>query len=237
MEAREFRESEKLRSLADALRETRLIRNFNDDSFWLSVMRFFVANPFLDLTHVNPIIDFIWNQRFEPQIVFVDRSVAEERPPVQPNFSMRGRTVHALLEAVNAWHRRLGHATSVANLQWQKSEIEDFVLQEGHEESPNGRTWRIRELVCSAELTAEGKQLGHCVSSYAGSCHRGTCSIWAMDVTTEAGTEKCLTIEVGRPQNEIRQARGRFNRRPSDDERRVLGVWAAQCGLTLADYV
>ena len=43
------------RHLADALRDTRLVRTFSDEDFWLSVIRFFVGNPMLDLIHVNPV--------------------------------------------------------------------------------------------------------------------------------------------------------------------------------------
>jgi hypothetical protein len=94
--------------LADALQETRLIHEFRDDHFWLSVLRFFIRNPLLDPVHISPIIDYIWHQRYEPRVVFVEQGVAEEMGPEQPNFSMRGRTVMSLLRAVDAWHRQLG---------------------------------------------------------------------------------------------------------------------------------
>lgn len=81
--------------LADAVVGTRLEARFCDDPFWLSVFRFFVANPMLDRAHVGPIVDYIWNQRFEPRVEQVARGVPVQHPPVQPNFSMRGRTVQA----------------------------------------------------------------------------------------------------------------------------------------------
>ena len=83
-----------------------------------------------------------WNQRYEPRIVFVDRGVAEDIGPEQPNFSMRGRTVHSLLRAVDAWHRRLGKETKGGQLQWKKSVVQDFVFVEGTKASKNMKLWR-----------------------------------------------------------------------------------------------
>lgn len=223
--------------LARAFCETRLVREFRDDQFWLSVIRFFVANPMLDRAHVQPIIDYIWNQRYEPVVVFVQRGVAEERPPEQPNFTMRGRTPEALLRAVDAWHERLGRKQSVGVLQWRKSAIPDFLQEEGSDEGKARRVWRIRELVSSEELFAEGREQGHCVASYARSCHAGRCSIWTMDLQTSAGIEKCVTIEVGLPEGEIRQVRGQCNRLARSNELQVVRNWASQNGLRVAHYL
>lgn len=224
-------------ALAHALRETRLVRDFRDDPFWLSVIRFFVDNPMLDRAHVLPIVDYVWNQRYEPVIVFVERGVAEERPPEQPNFTMRGRTAEALLRAVDAWHGRLGREQSGGDLQWRKSAVPDFVRQEGSVDGKSMQVWRIRELVSSKELVAEGRQQGHCVASYARSCHQGKCSIWTLELQTFDGVEKRVTIEVALPQGEVRQVRGARNRRANDEEMRVLRNWSSQNGLTVANYL
>jgi hypothetical protein len=214
------------RRLADALRETRLAQDFRDDDFWSSVIRFFVRNPMLDPVHINPIIDYIWNQRYEPRIVFVERGVARDLGPEQPNMSMRGRTVATLLRAVTEWHRRLGRETSGGRLQWQRSEIREFEFVEGTEQSQNMRVWRIRELLSSQELIAEGRRMCHCVASYASSCYQRLCSIWSMDVESEEGTEALLTIEVNHRQKAICQVRGKRNRLPTNKEIDILRRWA-----------
>jgi hypothetical protein len=214
--------------LANTLLETRLIREFGDDPFWLSVLRFFIANPMLDPTHVAPIIDYIWNQRFEPQIVFVAPGVAQERGPAHPHFSMKGRTVDALLRAVDAWHVRLGRKRQDGEWQWKKSTIQDFVYVEGSKASHNMKIWRIQELLSTQELIAEGRELHHCVASYARSCHNGQCAIWTMSVQTEERTEKILTIEVDNQTREIRQVRGKFNRLPTEREKHVIERWVSK---------
>ncbi len=216
------------RRLSDALRETRLAREFRDDEFWLSVIRFFIRNPMLDPAQVNPIVDYLWNERFEPRLVFVGQGVAREIGPAQPNLSMRGRTVAALLREVEEWHRRLGREVSGGRLQWAKSALGDFRFVEGQESSRNMKIWRIRELLSSQELIAEGRRMHHCVSSYAGSCHAGRCSIWSMELETENGVEPLLTIEVGGGANDIRQVRGLRNRGATEKEKEVIRRWALQ---------
>ena len=224
------------RRLADALRETRFVQDFRDNEFWLSVIRFFVRNPMLDLVHVQPIVDYIWNQRYEPRVAFVERGVAQELGPEQPNFSMHGRTVASLLRAVKQWHRQLGRETAGGRLQWRKSPFHDYKFIEGTKESQNMRVWRIRELLSSQELIAEGRRMRHCVASYANSCYKNVSSIWSMEVETGEGVEPLVTVEVNNQRREIRQVRGKSNRLATEKEKDVLSRWAMQEGLKATFY-
>jgi hypothetical protein len=219
------------RCLADAVRESRLAREFRDDAFWLSVLRFLVQNPLLDRAQVGPIVDYIWNQRYEPRVIFPERGVARELGPAQPNFSMRGRTATALLRAVEEWHRQLGREMAGQGLQWAKSNVPDFRHIEGSANSGNMSVWQIRELLSSDELIAEGRAMHHCVASYARSCHAGRTSIWSMDEETAGGGARRLTIEVDRLSGQIVQARGEWNRVPTSKEKDILRRWALQAEL------
>jgi len=226
------------RRITDALCKTRLIREFDNDEFWSTVIRFFIENPMLDPAQINPIIDYIWNQRYEPVQVFVDRGVVEEHPPPQPNFTMQGRSVDTLLLAVDSWHQRLEKENAGLNLLWKKSEIEDFSFMEGSEENRNQCHWRIRELLSSDELISEGRQMHHCVASYARSCHSGKCTIWTMESETEeGGRQKCVTIELSHPTCEIRQIRGSYNRKATEAERAVIQRWVDLNQFQVLEYV
>ena len=225
------------RYLVDALRQTRLTEFFRNDDFWLNVMRFFIANPMLDVSHVHPIIDYIWHQKYENRRVFVERGVAREIGPAQPNFSMRGRTPETLLRQVEAWHGELGRESKDRELEWYGSEIGEFHLLEGSEEARNMKFWSIRELLSSDELIDESRILRHCVSTYARSCHTGRSSIWSLEIEDENGCRKILTIEVAPREKVIRQVRGRRNRLPTPKERDLLGKWAEQEDLQLAGYI
>ena len=83
--------------LARAVIGTRLGTDFEHDDFWITVLQFFVANPMLDTAHVGPVIDYIHQQRFVPQEVFVAPGVVERKSPPQPNFNDEG--AHASVPA------------------------------------------------------------------------------------------------------------------------------------------
>ncbi len=223
--------------LVDALRGTRLIENFSNDDFWLNVIRFFIENPMLDVRHVNPIVDFIWNHKFANQRIFVERGVMEEIGPPQPNFSMRGRTPRSLLRQVNDWHRQLGKESKQGSYEWEHSEIGDLVIKEQRMDNYTPKYWRIQELLSTDELIEEGRAMKHCVSSYAESCVTGKTSIWSMETEDEYGRNKVLTIEVLMSEQLIRQARGKRNRLPTPKERSILKRWTRKEKLKIADYV
>ena len=223
--------------LADALRGTRLTETFSNDGFWINVIRFFIANPMLDVSHVHPIIDYIWHQKYENRRVFIERGVAREIEPAQPNFSMRRRTPETLLRQVEAWHGELGREVKSGDLEWIRSGIGEFHTLEGSEALRNMKFWSIRELLSSDELIDESRALRHCVSTYARSCHTGRSSIWSMEIEDENGRRKILTIEVAPEAKLIRQVRGKGNRSATPKEKNLLGQWAEQEGLRLAGYI
>lgn len=225
------------KAVADAVAETRISRHFREQDFWLSVLRFFVDNPMLDTRHYGPIVDYIWHQKYEFQMVFVGHGVAREDPPLQPNFSMRGRTPDTLLRHVDAWHRRLGKESRGGQSQWLKSKYDDFRYIEGQAESRNMKVWTIRELLNSKELVAEGRTQQHCVATYAHSCLAGSTSIWTMDLQTSYELEKRVTIELHLRTKTIRQVRGLRNRLASREELAVIRRWASQEGFRIGAYI
>ena len=221
------------RRLVQVLRRTQLIETFGDNDFRLSVLRFFIANPMLDLAHVHPIIDYIWNQKYVG-----DGNIG----PPQPNFSMKGRDPEVLLRRVEEWHRQLAREIKVKR-EWPRSGIGEFDFQEGNAEKGDLKSWSIRELLTSAELAAEGRALSHCVATYGSSCSKRLTSIWSMGVGNEFQRKKILTIEVslnrGRRQGEdrIMQVRGERNRLPTPKEESIIARWATQEGLQIRSYL
>jgi len=144
---------------------------------------------------------------------------------------MRGRTVNSLLTQVDAWHRRLGRTTQVGNQRWGRWVVADYSFAEGNRSAGTGRVWRIRELLSSAELVAEGRTQKHCVASYATSCTSGVSAIYTMDMRDSDGDHKLLTIEVSRRHRVVCQVRGKRNRLPTGAEELVLRRWALENGL------
>ena len=222
--------------LTRALIATRLGTEFDHDEFWSTVIRWFAANPMLDKVHVGPIIDFLYYQRFARQEVFDDNRL-HMVPPPQPQLSMRGRTPESLLRQVQQWHQQLGKAGASTARQWPSNGIDGFHYMEGIEGSDNLKLWTIRELLDSKSLQHEGRQMKHCVATYASSCARGICSIWSMEVETGEGKAKALTLEVNHRSRTLCQARGKLNRQMTPKERNIVNRWTAKVGLRITKYV
>lgn len=225
------------RRMADAILGTRIAAEFRDDQFDLELIRFFARNPMLDTTQYQPIVDYIWNQKYEDQAVFVARGVVEQHGPPHPGFSMGGRTPETLLRQVDEWHTRLGRTAKGGFLAWTRSSISEFELVEGKRESKNMRVWRIIELLSSQELEEEGRTLGHCVASYASSCRRRVSSIWSVRRETATGVTRLLTVEIDMKRREVVQARGLRNRLPEPNEIAIVNRWTHANGLTVAPWV
>ena len=221
--------------LANALRNTRMERAFDNDDFWSSVIRWFIVNPMLDTHQIGPIIDYLFNQRFAAQRVFVGPGREEHRGPEQPHLAMKDRDPVALIKQMESWHRKLGK-TKGGVVQWESSGYLPFALQEGDPSSKSFKVWRIYELLSQKELTAEGREMGHCVASYAGSCAAKRCSIWSMICESHDGVRKILTIEVN-AQGMISQARGKLNEKASSKVTNIMARWAQAAGLHLSAYL
>jgi hypothetical protein len=229
--------------LAAALMGTRLGQRVETDAerraFWLSVYRFFIANPMLDLRHAGPIVDFLNAQKFETREVVVGPGRVETRTPPQPNLTMNRRTPESLLRQVDAWHGELRKGRGADTRFWRSSGIAGLEMQTGPRNRPEERVhWRLRELLSGAELVEEGRRLRHCVSSYADSCAKGACSIWSLErrETSDHAPERLLTVEVDKSGTVV-QARGRANRWPTEQEKAVLTEWMRTAGLRSGPYL
>lgn len=223
--------------LATALMGTRLGQRIERDphrrAFWLSVYRFFIANPMLDLRHAGPIVDFLVFQKFETQEVVTGPGQVERRSPPQPNLMMSRRMPESLLRQVEAWHGELRTSRANDQFYWRSSGIRGLEMQTGPRDRPEERLhWRIRELSSGRELVEEGRRLHHCVASYAQSCARGACSIWSLERRrgSDDDAEPLLTVEID-AKGVMVEARGLRNRWPTDQEKAVLETWMREAGL------
>lgn len=220
--------------LCNAIAGSRLGNSFENDEFWQTVLRFFIDNPLLDRSHIAPLIDYIYAQKYAREEVIVGPGQVEIQAPPQPNLSMRGRSPDTLLRQMEQWHHGLHKRKSGKNLFFKRCGIKEFALKTGNKKDPT--TWTIRELLSSAELYAEGKAMRHCVGSYASSCANGNCSIWALESKTDNTVRKHQTIEVNK-HRVIVQSRGKQNRLPDDQEKQVINKWAQAAQLQVSKYI
>jgi hypothetical protein len=239
--------------LASTVARSQLGETFENEDFWITVIHFFINNPFLERTYVDPVVDYIQAHKYSPRrIPLPDGSVALG-PPLHSNFAMKGRSAGKLLALVDDWHEDLSDEEDVVGESWDPSGIELFELEEADASTDNRLRWRIVELGSSRLLRHEGKVMHHCVGSYARRCVTGERSIWSLRVCVgDDDVEKhILTIAVDNKRKFVTQARGKYNMQPFDKARtrnnqqdadrpyvsllresaRVMRTWMGQEGL------
>ncbi len=221
--------------LIDAVVATRLGTDLSNAKFWRTVMVFFVDTCDDTKLHlVGPIIDFIQFVRHETLCVHGPDGIVA-LAPVQPSWSIKGRTLRSVLRLVENWHRGLGSSPR-ANSYWSRSRYQPMVFQDPvrDPDTPPVR-WTFIELTNSDQLRREGAALRHCVASYAGCCFAGRSRIWSLRRGRgESPDRSILTIEIHPATGKIVQARGIRNRRAWGKPLRLLTQWAAREKLRLA---
>jgi hypothetical protein len=232
--------------LARALLATRLAELQNDEAFWQSVIFFFINNPMLDFARIGAIVDYIHQRRFVPsEVLGPDGEVTGMAVP-EPDFSMKGRTGIALLRRVEEWHRDLARETKRPPIEWAASGIGGLTHSFRDSAAKLDITWTVDEILSGRGLQEEGKEMRHCVASYASSCARGASSIWTLQIQEgEAQRRRVMTIEVHNSRRTVVQARGRCNKSPGGKRAsprlahapEIVRRWAAEQNLTVPSYL
>lgn len=227
--------------LANAVLMSRLRNSFDNNDFWSTVIQFFIGIPMLNLDEVGAIIDYINEQKFVSTRVVVN-GIATYRP-VNPNFTMKGRSLENLIRDTHAWHAELRQLRRQAGVQgnnsttpykpdltskWKQSSVNPFTFTEGSKDKR--KVWDIKEITNAAELFDEGKSMHHCVYSYLHSCIKGSCSIFSLRLFGVS----VVTIEVR--EYKAVQIRGYRNQRPTDKEIQVINDWAKKELIEITKY-
>lgn len=216
-----------------AILATRLSADLDNGEFWRTFWLFLIRNlREMEPEQVGPMIDYIHAVRHE--MTMIETPIGMRRlGPVQPAFSMKGRTVRSMLRLMEEWHRSLGAGNSA--FAWTRSPLEPWLLEEATEERTEApRRWQMMELTNSAQLRMEGAALRHCVASYADRCYRGSTSIWSLRLWQGEKVRSILTVEVDPKRCAVVQARGTANRVASGKPLRLLQEWAARERLRMA---
>jgi hypothetical protein len=190
------------------------------ENFWQAVLAWLAANPMLAVSEIGPLADYIAFRRRQDAA-----------------FSIKGRSVLALLRGMREWHGDLARQGGVRRRVFKSSGFEAMDIDRSRKNADGGRlteVWHFREVLDSATLADEGRAMGHCVYSYASSIERGECSIWTLTLEDGTGHWRRLTIEVRNSARRIVQARGRFNKLPEALDRVALSTWASQNRLEVA---
>lgn len=152
----------------------------------------------------------------------------------QANFSFKGRTLRSMIKLSQEWHRMNRWGSLGAFCRWPS-------LFEPWEVRTTTMWVRAVELVSNRDLHEETRRQMHCVFTYLSQCMRGEARIvrvsWLADTMTGYHEMTRVTVEVCVHTKTVVQALGRANRSLSDEERRVIRLWASANGLRIAPYV
>lgn len=205
--------------LATAIAETRLGATFSHEAFWEQLLRMITQQKNLDLSLIGPMVDFLHRHK-----------IVNHR---QFRRLVPGSRFQTLVRLVVDWQKRNPNPV----LTWKPCGIRGyrFVPPQQHEWS--SLQWSIEELTDSLQLIEEGKQLRHCVASYARYCAKGETTIWSMRSIGSLTEQRRLTIQVDAHKRLIRTALGFCNGRPSHEMRQILQNWANREGLRMADHI
>jgi len=164
----------------------------------------------------------------------------------QPEFSVQGRPIMALLEESYDYYERIAararmreearqererlraaHAAIPKIIAWTKhAEIQPYKYQ----------SYQIIELINETMLAQEGRVMNHCVGTYTDRCNKGHCSIWSLRQINSNNTKNCVTIEIDKRKTVI-QMRGRFNASPSTAHKKIIEDWMKIYGISYSQYV
>jgi hypothetical protein len=215
-------------ALVEAIVTTRPASSLEQGEFWQTAWRFLIANrKDLALAEIAPLVDFFDGIRHEPIVVETPSSL-EQRPPQEPGFSLKGRTVPSVRRLMHEWHRSLGRTASAAR--WTPSTMQPMRLEFPHEDPRVPPTvWFLVELTSAAELRLEGSALRHCVATFVRRCVNGDSRIWSLRRQHGDGPARSvLTIEVDPRRHAIVQLRGWCNRLPDGRPFQIVQRWASR---------
>ncbi len=213
--------------LAWYINQSYLGRNgFNQEEFWETVIAFFARTPMFDAENVPNLVDYLEAQHHQNR-----------------DFSMKGRTINALLRQSEEWHAELAQRRKANSLKkniiWEKCNINTFVKEEGAFEHNNYKKFVLRELLSSNELQKEGSAMNHCVASYAYKCEKRTTAIFTLEQIAYWGElcEKMVTIEINLNTKEVVQIKGKYNRQPTQRESNIVQMWIDENNLRKSRWI
>lgn len=186
-----------------------------EEVFWASVIDWFSKHPMFDPTQVGPMVDYIVYRRNQDQ-----------------NFSMKGRSPMAMMRGMDEWHGELAKVRQLKGTAFFPSGFKEFEWTRTTKGVQT--TWRIKEILTSKELLAEGRELRHCVGSYSYRIESKAVSIWSLSAEPSwAFEERVCTIEVANSNRSIVQARGKFNKMIETEPFQVMQRWASENALSI----
>ncbi|MFN5785765.1 MAG: PcfJ domain-containing protein, partial [Flavobacteriia bacterium] len=180
------------------------IHDLTQSEFWIKTMAILHKNG-LQNQHVTEVMDYIGHK------VFVERVQVD----------IKHKKISNLLIDVQAWHREINQASEKRKL---NRRLPDAGIEDQRIELL-GSEYEITQIRKMLDLYEEGREMHHCVYTYAGRCMNRSSYIFSLRlVEDEEFRTPLITIELRG--NQVVQAKGKYNRQPNDLEKNIIKLWA-----------
>lgn len=190
------------------------IRNISDSNFWIETMSILYKKG-LNSEGVNEVMDYI-NQVVLIQGIRID---------------IKNKNFENLKRDIEQWHielysQKLNKKTGLRKL--PDAKLPEFLIMH------NDIVYSIIQLKRLSELYVEGKSLKHCVYSYRNFCLKKKSYIFSLRCYYPNKPECILvTIELD-DKKQIKQAKGKFNRSTTQEEKLIIQMWAEENNFSIA---
>lgn len=144
------------------------------------------------------------------------------KSPVEIRSEINIKTINLqrLSEMMALWHLELQKIRKEsANQTLPSAEIDTLEFSQENE-----KTYRIRQLLTSADVRIQGRLQKNCVASYLPSLQGNKHFIFSLDVFANQKWSPLLTIEL--QNNKIVQVQGKYNSEPTEQLESLINQWA-----------
>lgn len=184
-----------------------------EEAFWTTVVQFLAKQEDLHVGRVDEMLDYIAFRYREDNA-----------------FSMKNRSMSALWQATQQWHRERYLEERDRVFSWDASGVPSLYVEEM--EADTKVVYRTVELLDSESLYEEGFAMQHCVGDYADDCHDGHATIFSLQKQVEGQPPtRMATVELRLPEGEVVQAKAKCNRTPDQKAQELLTLWMKQAQL------
>jgi hypothetical protein len=188
-------------------------KTYDDEKFWEAFIRIVVMGGMFDHEQLTQLIDYVREMKMENW-----------------SYTLKGRTLQSLLRQTNDWHQRSMIMRRIRL--WPSSGMNPYKA-----EQKNGMVI-MEELTGSKLLVQEGRNMKHCVATYTQQCIAREIAIFSLrKYSLGILTETMATIEVNLSLRRVVQAKGRMNKKISDEARKHLDGWANKNHLSVSPYL
>lgn len=148
----------------------------------------------------------------------------------QGAYSIKGWTLKSLRRRVEQWEEERDRRIQLGNVGIKLTQTWPGATYSPYEVKTEEAVYQIIQLNSVEELFKEGRDMRHCVATYAQKCIHHMTSIWSLREVKRDKFKRLVTIEVNK-KLKIVQVRRKSNAIAKKNHRAIIQKWAIKEGL------